>query len=263
MKKIILANAFLVACGPFLQAATVIDFESPYTTGALSGASGTTTDRVFTGQQGWSTSTGNSVGNIINTTTSGNYTGGQALTGGTGGTADTYLGAKAVGGFTSYTFDFRYYADREVTVGGWNDDDADGRFDQSETEVMAGALFTGGNTRFGVRYANFGTYIQTTTAGVDGNWYRMTVTTEYDATPTVTLGVFNLTTNSAVTLSQSSFTMTGAQFGVDPTTYEGVMARVTSSSTTQAAIDNITLIPEPSIALLGSLGVFGLLRRRR
>lgn len=263
MKKPILTSAFLAACSPFLQAAIVIDFQSPYTIGTLSSASGTTTDRVFTGQQGWSTSTGNSVGNIITTTTSGNYTGGQALTGGTGGTADTYLGAKAVGGFTSFTFDFRYYAGREVTVGGWNDDDADGRFDQSETEFMAGALFFGGNTRFGVRYANFGTQVQTTTAGVNGNWYRMTVTPEYDATPTVTLGVFNLTTNSAVTLSQSTFSISSADFGVDPTTYDGVMARVTSDSTTQAAIDNITLVPEPSIALLGSLGVLGLLRRRR
>jgi hypothetical protein len=90
----------------------------------------------------------------------------------------------------------------------------------------------------------------------------MTVNPDF-ATTTVTLGVFNLTTNSAVTLGTSVFNLTSAQFGVDPTTYEGVVARVTSDSGRPSAIDNITLIPEPSAALLGGLGLLALLRRRR
>jgi hypothetical protein len=90
----------------------------------------------------------------------------------------------------------------------------------------------------------------------------MTVTPDF-ATTTITLGVFNLTTNTAVPLGTSVFTLTGAQFGVDPTTYEGVVARVSCDSINASAIDNITLIPEPAAALLGGLGMLALLRRSR
>jgi MYXO-CTERM domain-containing protein len=252
------------------SAATTITFESPYTIGTIAAATnGGTTNSPFNGQQGWSRSTSNNVGNIIASTTSGSYTGGQALTASTSGTTQTYIGANAVGAFTSYTFDFRYYT-VETGVGGWNDVNNDGLFDQTETQFQAGVVAIGAINSFGIRFAGFASTggdsnsgkLSTGTSGTNGDWYRMTVNPDF-ATTTVTLGVFNLTTNTAVTLGTSVFNLTSAQFGVDPTTYEGVVARVTSDSPRPSAIDNITLIPEPSAALLGGLGMLALLRRRR
>lgn len=245
------------------HAATTITFESPYTTGALSTAPvSVLTDRPFDGQQGWSRSSSDNVGNIITTTTSGTYTGGQGLTGSTTGSTQTYVGAKALGAFDSYVFDFRYYATREVVVGGWNDDDNDSLFDNSEVEFMAGTVAISGTTSFGLRTAGFGDRLSTGTSGTNGSWYRMTVTPDF-ANLQVSIAVFNLTSNSTVTLATSVFTLTSAEFGVDPTLYEGVAVRLTSDSALPVTLDNIQLIPEPSVALLGSLGLLALLRRRR
>ena len=276
MKNRILPLALFASSGPLVHAATNITFESPYTVAALStGATtptATTTNRAFDGQQGWSKSTSGNNGQIITTTTSGAYVGSQALTGSTAasaGSVDTYIGGKAVGPMTSLVFDFRYYG-VELGVGGWNDDDGDSLFDQTEAEFMPGIVSTSASTyAFGLRGAGFlgtgGTYngrFSTGTPGTPGSWYRMTVTPDF-ANLQVTLAVFNLTSNSSVSLATSVFTLTGAQFGVNPTAYEGISARVTSHASAAAAIDNIQVIPEPAAALLGGLGMLSLLRRRR
>ena len=267
MKNSILSLALFASSVPLVHAATLIDFESPYTVGALSTTPGTTTNRPFDGQQGWSKSTSGNGGQIITTTTSGAYTSSQALTGSTvasAGSADTYIGGKSVGPMTSLVFDFRYYG-VELGVGGWNDAEAvpDGLFDQTEAQFMAGIVSSTG-FKFGVRGANFGTRYSTGTSGTVGNWYRMTVTPNSVA-KTVTLDVFDLTANTAVTLGTSVFTLTTltTDFGVATTAYEGISARVTSYDTAPAAIDNIQVIPEPTAALLGGLGMLSLLRRRR
>ena len=274
MKNSILPLALFVSSVPLVHAATNITFESPYDTAAAlsTGATAptnTTTNRAFDGQQGWSRSTSGNGGNIITTTTSGNYTGGQALTGstaaGTSSSLDTYIGGKAVvGPMTSLVFDFRYYG-VELGVGGWNDAEAvpDGLFDQTEAQFMAGIVSSSG-FKFGVRGANFGTRYSTGTVGTPGNWYRMTITPDSVA-KTVTLGVFDLTANTAVALGTSVFTLTTltTDFGVATTAYEGISARVTSYAAAPAAIDNIQVIPEPAAALLGGLGMLSLLRRRR
>ena len=132
MKNTILPLALFASSVPLVHAATLIDFESPYTAGALSTLpNAATTNRPFDGQEGWSRSTSTSAGTLITTTTSGNYTGGQGLTGTTGGVTQTYIGGKSIGAMTTMTFDFRYYG-VELGVGGWNDDDADSLFDQTE-----------------------------------------------------------------------------------------------------------------------------------
>lgn len=262
---VILPLAMLFSAAPIARAAiTTITFESPdYTTASpLSTGTGVTTNRTFDGQQGWSQSTSSHAGQIITTTTSGSYTGGQGLTANTSSATDqTYIGAKASGAFDSFVFDFRYQV-KELGLGGWNDDDADSLFDQSEAEFMAGTVTISTTTSFGLRAAGFGTRLSTGTSGTAGNWYRMTVTPDF-ANLQVTLGVFNLTSNSAVSLASSVFTLTGAEFGVNPTAYEGITARVTSNSGAVATLDNIHLIPEPATALLGGLGMLAMLRRRR
>jgi hypothetical protein len=100
LRFLVLAASSLLAVSS-AHADTTIDFES-YTLGALTSSPNATTDRPFDGQDGWSRSTSANVGNIIATTTSGSYTGGQALTATTGTSAQTYIGAKAVGAFTSF-----------------------------------------------------------------------------------------------------------------------------------------------------------------
>ena len=273
MKNSILPLALFASSVPLVHAATLIDFESPYTIGALSSTPGTTTNRPFDGQQGWSKSTSGNGGQIITTTTSGSYAGSQALTGSTAasaGSADTYIGGKSIGPMTSLVFDFRYYG-VELGIGGWNDTVLNPAFfDQSEAQFMAGIVATSGTTYgFGLRGAGFlstgGNYngrFSTGTTGTVGDWYRMTVTPDF-ANLQVSLAVYNLTTSAAVTLATSTFTLTGAQFGVDPAAYEGISARVTSHASAPAVLDNINVIPEPAAALLGGLGMLSLLRRRR
>ena len=264
MKNSILSLALFASSVPLVHAATLIDFESPYTVGAVATATAGTTNKAFVGQQNWSDSTSTSGGNIITTTDSGLYTGGsQALTASITAADQTYIGAKAVGAITMTTlvFDFRYQS-KELGLGGWYDTDNDSLFDQTEAQFMAGTVTPVSTNYFGVRGAGFGTKYSTGTSGTNGSWYRMTVTPDF-ANLQVTLAVFDLTTNSAVTLATSVFTLPSAQFGVNPTDYEGITARVTGNSGASAAIDNIQVIPEPTAALLGGLGMLSLLRRRR
>ena len=245
MKNFFLPFALLTSSVPLVHAATDITFESPYTLTALSSTPNTATDRPFDGQQGWSLSTSTSGGNIITTTTSGSYTGGQGLTASTTTTDQTYIGAKAGVALTTFSFDFRYQA-KELGVGGWNDDDADGKFDQTEAEYLPGIVATSASSyAFGLRAAGFvstgGTYsgrFSTGTSGTVGNWYRMTVTPDF-VNHKVSLAVHDLTNNLAVTLATSTFTLSAAEFGGDPAAYDGVAARVTSSSSFPTILDNI------------------------
>ena len=250
IKNLLLSSALLLATASSTFAVE-ITFESPYTTGALSATPNTATNRPFTGQQGWSLSTSTSGGNIISGTPSG-----LALTGSTTTTSETYIGAKDVGAVNSYQFDFRYYT-AEVGVGGWNDADTDSLFDHTEAQFLPGvvAVNSAGNVAFGVRAAGFvtsgGTYsgrFSTGTTGTNGNWYRMTVMPD-SSTNQVSLSVYDLTSNSAVALSTSLINFTAAQFGVATSAYEGMSARVTSSSSAPSAIDNI----KSSLDLSGSI----------
>jgi len=233
---------FLALVAPL--AAAPITFESPdyLTATPFSTDINTTTDRLFNGQQGWSQSTSNGAGQIIATSTSGAYTVGQGLV--ASSTDQTYIGAKAGVVLTNYSFDFRYQP-KELGLGGWNDDDADGKFDQTEAGFMPGIVALSSGTAFGLRIAGFGatggTYngrISTGTTGINGNWYRMTVTPDF-ANLQVSLAVHDLTKNLAVTLATSTFTLTSIQFGGNPSDYDGITARVSGSNTTGNILDNI------------------------
>ena len=259
--KYLTSLCLLAALHP-LAAAPII-FESPdYATATpLSTGTGTLTDRLFNGQQAWSQSTSSHAGQVIVTTTSGSYTGGQGLTANTTtGTTQTYIGAKAGVLLTNYSFDFRYQS-LELGIGGWNDDDADGKFDQTEAEYMPGIVAVTGGTAFGLRVAGFGATggpsntgrFSTGTAGVNGNWYRMSVTPDF-ANLQVTLAVHDLTNNAAVPLTTSTFTLTSTEFGGDPAAYDGLTARVSSNSGGITLLDNISpdgSPPDPPAPLPG------------
>lgn len=239
------AILFLSIAAPLVAAP--ITFENPdyATSTAFSTGVGTTTDRLFNGQQGWSQSTSSSAGQIITTTNSGAYIGGQGLAANfLNSTDQTYIGAKAGVALTNYSFDFRYQA-KELGVGGWHDDDADGRFDQTEAAFLPGIIAVSSGAAFGLRIAGFGTSggtqngrISSGTTGINGNWYRMTLTPDF-ANLQVSLAVHDLTNNSAVTLATSTFSLTSTQFGVNPTDYDGVTVRVTGNNSTGNILDNI------------------------
>ena len=247
---------FLTAALPAL--ATEITFESPYTTtGDFSTGINVTTAALFNGQQNWSQSYSNSLGKIITTTTSGSYTGGQALSAPTAGATLTYMGAtQAIAPTSSYQFDFRYYNAAEVGVGGWDDTNTDGKSAQAEAGFTAGNVAVSNSaSAFGIRGTGFlgtgGTYLgrfSTGTSGVDGNWYRMIVMPD-STTNQVSLSVYDLTTGAAVPLTTSLINFTAAEFGVATSSYDGLTARVTATSTKTSALDNI----KTSLNLSGSI----------
>jgi len=240
---------------------------------------GAATNNAFTGQDGWSNSSSSNAGTVVTTVTSGEYTGGQAISGGTA----TYIGAnKNVTLSSNYNFDLRYGAGQEMGVGHWNDDDSDGLFDQAEAELQIGVISGTGGWYFGARYAGFGTRSWSDgagslvtggpgVAGTAGDWYRFNVSYSpnggnYD----INVGIRNLSTGTDIDFDSGllgvqswSFIITAAQFGVAPASAEGLFIRTTTSGA-NGLIDNInTAVPEPSAALLGGLGLLGLLRRRR
>lgn len=274
MKSNLLLVTSVLAIAGGAKAAT-ITFES-YAAGALASV-GTTTNNAFTGQDDWSASSGGAAGTIVATTNSGEYVGGQALSG------TSYIGANA--NYTvsnTYSFDLRYGIGQEMGVGHWNDDDADGLFDQAEAELQVGIVADGGSPyAFGLRTAGFGTRIWangtggaittgTGLSGTAGDWYRFVVSyvangSNYD----ITMAVRNLTISTDIDFDSTTsgiqpwmVTVTSGQFGVAPSDAEGLLIRTTTSGS-NGLIDNINTIPEPTAALLGGLGLLGLLRRRR
>lgn len=235
-------------------AASLIDFES-YTSGALASVGGLN-DNAFTGQDGWSASSGGAAGAIVATTSSGEYAGGKAVSSASG---TTYIGANA-GHVLSNTFgfDLRYGSGQELGVGHWNDDDADGKFDQSEAELMVGIVNDGASPyAFGVRAAGFGARIWSNGAGgtvstgaglggTAGNWYRFTVTyTANGGNYDITVAVRDLTASTDIDFDSTtagvqpwSFSVTSAQFGVATADAEGLVIRATTSGS-NGVIDNI------------------------
>lgn len=267
--------------------AAIITFESPtYTVGTLASTAAGTTDRAFTGQDGWSASTGGNAGAVVATTTSGEYSGGQAISGGTA----TYIGARQgsidfdMSAGITISFDLRYGTGQEMGVGFWGDSDNDNLFDQSETGVLFGVVSDGTSPyAMGMRYANFSTraYSNGTggvvtsgaspVTGTAASWYHFAITilpngANYD----ISMSVRNLTNSTDVDFNSTlgganpfTATLTAIQFGVNPYAADGIAARATTSGS-NGLLDNVRLtIPEPGVTLLGGLGLLGLLRRRR
>lgn len=114
-----------------------------------------------------------------------------------------------------------------------------------------------------VNGANVATYAPTSNAGfADNTWYRSSFTWTPTSGTTGNLSYTATQWNGSSWVAHSTFGITGHTFD-DPEAYVAV-ADMWGTSTT---FDNITvtgtLIPEPSAALLGSLGFLPFLRRRR
>lgn len=264
-------------CGfPGAASAVLLDFESPgYTAGALASVATGTTDKPFSGQDGWSVSTGNSGGLVAATVTSGEYSAGQAVRANPG---QTYIGAKS--GYVlvdptskQFTFDLLYGAGQECGVGLWNDDDADGLFDQSEGQIHFGVVSDGtAPYAFGYRSKSFGTrfYSNATggtissgagVAGVEGHWYRFLVTVgdpDGSGIRQITMRVYDLTLSSHVDFDSVTpniqnwvANVPSANFGAAPADCEGTFVRVTTSGS-NTAVDNINGPPPPVAPVFSS-----------
>lgn len=279
-------------------AASSITFEAPdYSPGVFSSVVSNSGDanKPFTGQDGWSQSTGNHAGALMPTSSSGEYVGGHALF--TSG-GQTYIGGKAfpltTNGRVQIVFDLLYRSLGELGVGFWHDADHDGLFDNHavdgatgnfETGVQFGVVADAGVPfAFGIRDASFGQRRWTSSngtlvtsgqgvAGVNGDWYRCSVdiTRLQPNLFSLTMNVRSLTLgtdldfNSTTTGNQpiSAF-LTLAQMGFDPTTQaDGIFVRVTSNGGV-GAIDNLVMtVPEPETALILAAAVACLSMRRR
>lgn len=240
----------LIALGitPSASAAVLIaDFEEPtYTTGNIAG------------QDGWSNNASGGGQSVVTTTSSGLYTGGQGLQG------NTYLGAKSsilAGNQIQYDFHFQTAtsSSERVSAGFWLDD-GDATFQASEFGA-SGGLISGAT--FGVRGANYGTEFGSGVSPTAGTWYQVLLSYD-DLTSSVTMDVIDLTNGGAVVDldpggAGSSFTHTfTSQYGGPVSDADGIGVRSSGNYT----MDNIYSVPEPSIAVLGLLGMAGLLRRR-
>jgi hypothetical protein len=99
-----------------------------------------------------------------------------------------------------------------------------------------------------------------TTGFNERDWYRLTLTwsdPDGSGNRDLTLNGINLTTDTDLGVVNTA-TVTAAEFGADPNTWDGIGIRMT-----RGTIDNIQLIPEPSAGLLAVLAVPMLCLRRR
>ncbi|NNM84992.1 MAG: PEP-CTERM sorting domain-containing protein [Phycisphaerales bacterium] len=226
----IAAAGLLSAFASPTRADVLITFEKPtYTTGTLAG------------QDGWSTSSSNSPGQVYTTATSGDYVGGQAARGYTGVSGQpTYIGTRALGesfGPTA-TISADFYASNGSSyLGG-----------------VGLAVFGMSNNKF---YVRGGSTAITGDAATAGHWYHLTATFNTTA-GTMTLTALDLT-------NHSSSVATGITSQVlplgDMSSWNTIALRAELT-----AVDNIDVsVPEPAASALMVVAGAGLLliRRRR
>jgi hypothetical protein len=256
----------LISLSGTVQGAVAINFESPtYSVGALAGA--VTSPAPFDGQGGWSRGVSSGTGGIVTTSTSGAYTGGQGLRSSPSAN-DSYIGGITVGlsGVTSISYDYQISNVGRSYLGLWNDMDSDGELTSGEVGVVFGAS----NYDFMFRIGNGGTESKTGVLGTIGNWYRLTmdIGPSSGGNRTVTLSVYNLTTQALVDLAPLSAattfsqTYTDAQFGAAPEDADGLWLRL-GSNADGGVIDNISAVPEPSFPGLAALGLCLWVRSRK
>lgn len=213
---------------------TVFDFES---------------DTTGQAPTGWTIPEDNANARVVTTTNEGSYAGGKAIrTTATGNLS--ILGRTAdLGSVTGLQADIRWDVNTGtlpfLNVGGWRDADSSGTFNAHAERTFGSGMENISNAaRFNFVSGN-STRLNGTmnTAFVANKWYRVTMTwgAEVAGVRTVNLHAFNLTDNTDLGLVNST-TATSAQFGGDPTTWDGVAIRMT-----RGTIDNITVIPEPSM----------------
>jgi hypothetical protein len=267
MKKLIPFLTLVVATTA--QSQTLFDFESPtYSTGNLTtGPTSVTSGATFTGLNGWSQSGSGGPGAIVTTTSSGLYTGGQAL--GSGNSGNAYIGVNnnfALG--NSFYFDLLAPVANKGGVSGFADLNSDSAVTySSENGIFAGALDSGGSSRFAFRdLAIGGSSYGSGVAANTTDWYRIYVTLD-DSTWTATMNVINLTLGGTVvdldpSTSATSFSHSWADGSVwiPTTSWTGTGARASGT----ILIDNITsTVPEPSAIAMLLVGGVGLLIHSR
>lgn len=249
----LIPSILCLAAGP-AAATTLIDFE----TYALDSDLAT---------NGWSLSgTDSSAVTVVSTTTSGAYIGGRAIQTDAGGS--TVAGILVTqSGITGLQVDMLWdYADRvdppstpTLQLVGWDDSGSDGIFASGERE----AGFAMDNTTPDFEFLSGGSELDgdTSTTFSADIWYRLTMTwsaPDGAGDRMVTLNGYDLTNNASLGVV-NSMTMTAAQFGPDPSEWDGVAVRMT-----RGTFDNIQVIPEPSVGFLSLMaGGLVLLRRQR
>jgi len=256
---VLLATTFVTSAG-----ATIIDFDNPaYTPGNLlvgqPHAWGPNTSSGLAGPSVVDTSafTSNHGNAICYYTTENSQRG-------------TYIGGTPVNTYNAATgtmqadFYFQNSSAMNLTVFGWIDGNADGKYNaNSEASVQFGF---GGDEKFYIRTAGFGsTEIKGASASAN-TWYRITALLN-PTTNTVTLTAFDLTNNVAVDTQVGggnlSLTHTSMFSNGLPSAYTGTGVRMdigTYSLGTYRVIDNIGgVVPEPSTLALLAGGLIGLL----
>jgi hypothetical protein len=203
---------------------------------------------------------------VVSTANSGAYVGGQGIRTDDGGA--TFAGTPVnQPGISALEVDVNWFytgfpasnpSTPTLQLFGWDDDNDDGVYTNSEREVgfnmdndgdfefMSGGSELDGNTSTGFSAET---------------WYRLTFTwtaADVSGNRDVTLSGYDLTNDSDLGVI-NSMTMTAAQFGADPADWDGVAVRMT-----RGTFDNITVVPEPSAAvLLTCLAIATMISRRR
>lgn len=248
-----------------------IDFEAPtYSLSDISTPSAVINPLV--GQDGWVGGSSGPENAVVATATSGLYVGGQAAGHIDSGGIERVgrLGqTPAVGNTMQADFfgtdqDGDGFADSNVRMHGWVDINNDGIYDGASGAGERGFLFGLDSVsavagRYSIEFANSTSEITSADPNQSGatwsldTWYRITASWVDNGVDMndVTISVFDLTNNADLGTVITA-TLTDAEFGFDPATYEGVAFR-----STRGLVDNILSVPEPCSIVLLSLGLLG------